>query len=207
WAKTKVSARLMVNEIYLSTEHTANVLIERVPQRRIGVGCVGKRIRRPVSRVLCRPANGTRRSFLWTRPCGRVLATYPDPSADDGLAGSLRRGIPIRSCSWRGLPCGPCCQRPGALLPHPFTLALLPSASRANPAKPCGRGRSALCGAIPGVTPGGRYPPPCRRGARTFLELAPATARPSDPAGRWASGSVTSTSTGPSGGRGSPRPP
>ena len=44
------------------------------------------------------------------------------------------------------------------------------------------RRRSALCGAIPGVAPGGRYPPPCRRGARTFLELSPATARPSDPA-------------------------
>jgi hypothetical protein len=35
-----------------------------------------------------------------------------------------RRGIPIRSCSWRGLPCGPCYQEPGALLPHPFTLTL-----------------------------------------------------------------------------------
>src|SRR5688500_6499932 len=33
---------------------------------------------------------------------------------------------------------------------------------------PAPRGRwSAFCGAFPGVTPGGRYPPPCRRGART----------------------------------------
>ncbi len=60
---------------------------------------------------------------------------------------------------------------------------------RASPAKHRrgGRGRFAFCGAIPGVTPGGRYPPPCRRGARTFLprsRFAPrrrATARPSDP--------------------------
>ena len=48
---------------------------------------------------------------------------------------------------------------------------------------PARRRRFAFCGAIPGVAPGGRYPPPCRRGARTFLERAsaPATARPSDP--------------------------
>jgi hypothetical protein len=47
--------------------------------------------------------------------------------------------------------------------------------------------RSALCGAIPGVTPGGRYPPPCRRGARTFLDplAETATAQPSDPRGPW----------------------
>ncbi len=47
--------------------------------------------------------------------------------------------------------------------------------------------RSALCGAIPRVTPGGRYPPPCRRGARTFLDplAETATARPSDPRGPW----------------------
>ena len=30
---------------------------------------------------------------------------------------------PIRSCSRWGLPCRPCCQGRGALLPHPFTLA------------------------------------------------------------------------------------
>ena len=31
--------------------------------------------------------------------------------------------VPIRSCSRRGLPCRPCFQKRGALLPHPFTLA------------------------------------------------------------------------------------
>ena len=31
--------------------------------------------------------------------------------------------------------------------------------------------RSALCGTFPGVTPGGRYPPPLFRGARTFLVI------------------------------------
>jgi len=32
------------------------------------------------------------------------------------------RAIPIRSCSRWGLPCRPCCQARGGLLPHPFTL-------------------------------------------------------------------------------------
>src|SRR5271167_3670260 len=48
----------------------------------------GKRIRRPVSRVLCRPLAGTRRPFLWTGPCGPVLATYPDGSGRRGPAGA-----------------------------------------------------------------------------------------------------------------------
>jgi hypothetical protein len=32
------------------------------------------------------------------------------------------RTVPIRSCSWRGLPCRFCHQKRGGLLPHPFTL-------------------------------------------------------------------------------------
>ena len=35
---------------------------------------------------------------------------------------SYGRVIPIRFCSWWGLPCRNCCQSRGALLPHPFTL-------------------------------------------------------------------------------------
>ena len=89
-----------------------------------------------------------------------------------------RRAVPIWSCSWRGLPCRPRCRVRGALLPHPFTLARLRRGSG---------GRFAFCGAVPGLAPGGRYPPPCRRGARTFLDppwprlRRTATARPSDP--------------------------
>ena len=48
---------------------------------------------------------------------------------------------------------------------------------------PASRGRwFAFCGAIPRVAPGGGYPPPIHRGARTFLDGASsaATARPSD---------------------------
>jgi len=88
------------------------------------------------------------------------------PQAGDSPTRLHGRGTPIRSCSWRGLPCRPCHQERGALLPHPFTLT----------------GRNgrwfAFCGAIPGVAPGGRYPPPCRRGARTFLERLRARDRP-----------------------------
>ena len=42
-------------------------------------------------------------------------------------------------------------------------------------------GRSTLCGTFPRLAPGGRYPPPCLHGARTFLQQAslPATAQPS----------------------------
>jgi len=95
-----------------------------------------------------------------------------------------RRDIPIRSCSWRGLPCRFHCWKRGALLPHPFTLTL----------RRTGR-RFAFCGAVPGVAPGGRYPPPCRRGARTFLprRKARATARPSDPRGKWSPRACGST--------------
>src|SRR5690606_36681171 len=38
--------------------------------------------------------------------------------------------------------------------------------------------RFAFCGAIPRVTPGGRYPPPFHRGARTFLDRSKPPPRP-----------------------------
>ncbi len=47
--------------------------------------------------------------------------------------------FPIWPCSRWGLPCQPCCQGRGALLPHRFTLAV-PHSGR-----PQGLGRSALC--------------------------------------------------------------
>ncbi len=55
------------------------------------VFCGFGRIRRPISRVLCRPSQASlrrpRRSFLWTAHCWTVLATYPDPWTSDGPAG------------------------------------------------------------------------------------------------------------------------
>ncbi len=87
---------------------------------------------------------------------------------------------PIRSCSRWGLPCRPCHQGRGALLPHPFTLAADDPPLRAGPVW-----RFTFCGTFPGVAPAGRYPAPCSRGARTFLpphlsDPRKAAIRPSD---------------------------
>ena len=75
------------------------------------------------------------------------------------LPACRRLAAPIWSCSRWGLPCRPCCQGRGALLPHPFTLTGLIARNR----------RFAFCGTFPGVAPAGRYPAPSFRGARTFL--------------------------------------
>ena len=63
----------------------------------------------------------------------------------EGAPAPFGAPIPIRSCSRRGLPCHPCHQGRGGLLPHPFTLtfqsALMGRTGR----------RFAFCGAIPRV--------------------------------------------------------
>ena len=102
-------------------------------------------------------------SFIWDRYCYLPRATDPGDSVRThhkpplfGLApdGVYRRqnGCPFR----------------GALLPHPFTLT--------------SKRRFAFCGTIPQLTLAGRYPASCSNGARTFLEIAFAIARPSDEA-------------------------
>ena len=82
------------------------------------------------------------------------------------------REIPIWHCSWWGLPCGSCCQSPGGLLLHRFTLTKLHW--RANATR-----RSVLCGAFRQVSLPGRYPAPLLPGVRTFL--GPESPRPSSP--------------------------
>jgi len=126
--------------------------------------------RRPVSRVLYPPAvphnngSGGRWPFIWDARYRTPRATYPDGGAGTRLPatprGAGRRAIPTRSCSRWGLPCHPRLRGRGALLPHPFTLAVH--------CRSAGR-RFAFCGTFPGVAPAGRYPAPCSRGARTFL--------------------------------------
>ncbi len=74
------------------------------------------------------------RPFLWDMPRGMPLAANPgdrtgNVPAVESLAG-LPLATPIRPCSRWGLPCRPCCQGRGALLPHRFTLTS--AASRAG---------------------------------------------------------------------------
>ena len=116
--------------------------------------------RRPVSRVLSAPLGfpgGAGRPFLWDAPRGAPHATNPDGEAGMPCARVSRMppAAPIRSCSRWGLPCRPCCQGRGALLPHRFTLARGP---RANPRLaravcflwhfPWGRPRRRLAGTV-----------------------------------------------------------
>ena len=101
---------------------------------------------------------------------GRLEQPTRATGPTDGAPRFLRPRIaPIRFCSRRGLPCRRRRRLRGALLPHPFTLAPASLAARMS-------GRSAFCGAFPGVAPAGRYPAPHPYGARTFLRF---TRRPS----------------------------
>lgn len=109
---------------------------------------------------------------------GTVIADrLKQPTRTTSLEAGLARTpvVPIRFCSWWGLPCRPhYCVR-GALLPHPFTLT--PGIRRSRDPRTLA-GRSALCGTFPRVTPAGRYPAPCFHGARTFLPERTRSGRP-----------------------------
>lgn len=61
----------------------------------------------------------------------------------------------------------------GLALPVPLPDLRCALTAPFQPYRPANRGwRFHFCGAIPGVTPGGCYPSPCFRGARTFLPAA-----------------------------------
>ena len=64
----------------------------------------------------------TWRPFILGACCHAPHATYPDggPETAPRVA---PLAVPIRFCSRCGLPCRPCYQARGGLLPHPFTLA------------------------------------------------------------------------------------
>jgi len=81
-------------------------------------------VSRPVSRVLS-GGEPPRRPFIWGAHCWTPRATNPGCGVDHARRNGepLRHAAPIRFCSRWGLPCHLCCQRRGALLPHPFTLA------------------------------------------------------------------------------------
>jgi hypothetical protein len=125
-----------------------------------------KNARGPVSRVLYPPS----------------VTAGGDHSSSPGLASGVKRptratkrnasyAAPIRSCTRWGLPCRPCRQDRGALLPHPFDLT-----------GPKAAGMLSVALSLGGEPPAGRYPAPLFRGARTFLapslKLRRAAARP-----------------------------
>jgi len=98
-------------------------------------------------------------------PLGRLL-----PAASRDLPGR-QRGNP--SAGLLAEPTG----RPflvllpvGFTVPSPLPATRCALAAPFHPCPPRSDGRSAFCGTFPGVAPAGRYPAPCSRGARTFLQ-------------------------------------
>ena len=85
------------------------------------IAAAKNRISWPVSRVLF-----MRRTALDDHSSGASVAGHlmqPTRTAAQKPAwGQRPRAVPIWFCSRWGLPCRHCCQRRGALLPHPFTL-------------------------------------------------------------------------------------
>ena len=130
-------------------------------------------IRRPVSRVLSRALRPVGDHSSGTPLAGRLAR--PTRTEREGAPVSCETPVPIRSCSRRGLPCHPCYQERGGLLPHPFTLTSLRQRLREAV---CFLWRYPSAHHLVGDMPGGRYPPPCLRGARTFLQWLPTSGRP-----------------------------
>jgi hypothetical protein len=67
-------------------------------------------------------SSGTRLTTRLTRPTRAAGWEHPR-APPSGLPPLTDAAAPIRSCSRWGLPCRPCCQGRGALLPHRFALA------------------------------------------------------------------------------------
>ena len=90
--------------------------------------CVcGNARQRNKCQTACKPGSVRTLRCGTTIPLGRASrrASRDQPGRRNGNAPAPQRAppSPIRSCSRWGLPCRPCCQGRGALLPHRFTLA------------------------------------------------------------------------------------
>ena len=144
---------------------------EPTPPRRHEDG--ERRTRRSISRVLS-PA---RRRMDGHSSGPRLATRFSRPTrtsqAGNGPAGAKPARCPYLVLLQAGLAMPSVSPRPRWALTPPFHPYRHTSVLR----------RFAFCGAIPGIAPGGRYPPPCFRGARTFLDpLAGAAAvQPSGP--------------------------
>ena len=146
---------------------------QKTPWRNSVAAAARRRIRRSISRVLF-----GRRTAVDGHSSGTVVT--------DRLARPTRTtDAKTRSHAWPRPPCRPSLHglAPGGvyragLVTAPAvrsyrTLSPLPAA-RPRP----WRGRFAFCGTFPGVAPAGRYPAPCFRGARTFLQRQNASGHP-----------------------------
>jgi len=165
YGKQSCRSRLMVNADKLSTEHTLNTL--------------SITLKRPASvhgvwdQTACKPGS------VPTVP-GRTRNRRGGHSSGPALADRFSR--PTRIPRAGDGPTRPQ-KRAGAGSLFPYSVLLLAGLAVPSMSPPTrwaltppfhpsrsGERRFAFCGAIPRVAPGGRYPPPCRRGARTFLE-------------------------------------
>ncbi len=121
---------------------------------------------------------GAGRPFLWDAPCGTPHATNPGDEAGTPLRPGGEAGLrpmppaaPIRSCSRWGLPCRPCCQGRGALLPHHFTLARRPQGT--NPG--CAGGLFSVALSLGSPPPAvGRHRIPVEPGLSSVRRASPA---------------------------------
>ena len=119
YACAKISRPETVNEVCLSTEHTANAL--SIVDKRDQTAC------KPGS--VPPPQKGRGGHSSGPVLAGRFSRPTRTSRAGEGPAAAFppRRDVPIRSCSRRGLPCRPRRRVRGGLLPHPFTLTCLRS--------------------------------------------------------------------------------
>jgi hypothetical protein len=102
-------------------------------------------------------------------PAASLFFPFADAQGQVGMVGVGHTSPPIWPCSDWGLPCRRCCQRRGGLLPHRFTLTLLPAS------RPKFR---AVCSLWPFPSPRGAQvlPGSLPDGARTFLGCLTASA-------------------------------
>ena len=138
-------------------------------------------------------SSGTRIAARLARPTRATGRKCPCDSAPR-FRGHASPAAPIRSCSRWGLPCRPCCQGRGALLPHRFTLA---DGGRALAPAVCslwhfpwGRPRRPLAGTVFPWSPD--FPPPGLPPAAAVQPSGPPVMRPGGaPVNRRATGFAT----------------
>ena len=171
YGKQRCRSRLMVNADKLSTEHTLNTL--------------SITLKRPASvhgvwdQTACKPGSvptvpGRTRNRRGGHSSGPALAdrfSRPTriPRAGDGPTRPQKRA---GAGSLFGLAPGGACRAVDVTTDAVRSYRTLSPLPKPEPR------RFAFCGAFPGVAPGGRYPPPCRRGARTFLDRLRGRDRP-----------------------------